>query len=190
MRASGWHTLVCQDAYKLMPWADVLYGCDAKWWNTHDGTDFAGQKWASHNNTSSADDKLDVAERYDLRLIAGKAEAGFSTNPACIHYNDNSGFQALNLAILLGSPYIVLVGFDMQHVKGRSHFFGDHPSNLFQRNEYQSFARKFTEAPAGVTIVNATPNSALTTYPTLSLDAALSYDCLPRNGAEHHTAAS
>ncbi len=159
-----------------MPWADVLYGCDAKWWNAHKGcSDFAGAKWSTHSKESSSDDKIDVGEKYGLHLVKGAAAGGFSIDPKVIHYNDNSGFQALNLAILLGSPYIVLVGFDMCHVDGKAHFFGDHPQGLHQRPEYESFVRKFDKAPApdGVTIVNATPGSALRCYPMMSLEEAL-----------------
>ena len=165
-----------QDACRLMPWADVLYGCDARWWNKHNGCpDFEGDKWASHSKESCSDDKIETAEKYGLNLVKGAAGAGFSTNPGLIHYGDNSGFQGVNLAVLFGSPYIVLVGFDMRHVKGKSHFFGDHPDGLFQRDEYGSFARKFDKAPApeGVTIINATPGSALRCYTMLSLDDAV-----------------
>ena len=174
-----------------MPWADVLYGCDAKWWNSHDGcADFTGDKWSTHSKHSCSDDKIETAEKYGLRLVKGVAGAGFSTDSSVIHYGDNSGFQALNLAILLGSPYIVLVGFDMRHVSGKSHFFGDHPQGLFQRQEYQSFAKKFDKAPDGVTIINATPDSALRAYPMMDLELALEDNLLHRNGSEPQAAAN
>ena len=165
-----------------MPWADVLYGCDARWWDAHDGCmDFEGERWASHNNTLSSDDKIETADKYGLNLVRGGAEAGFSTDQSLIHYGDNSGFQAVNLAILFGSAYIVLVGFDMRHVSGRSHFFGDHPRGLFQRQEYESFARKFEPAPTGVTIINATLNSALRCYPMMILEEAIENNNLHRH---------
>ena len=159
-----------------MPWADALYGCDARWWNAHKGCmDFAGEKWSTHDKGSTSNDKEEVGDKYDLNLVKGAPSAGFSTDPSVIHHGDNSGFQALNLAILFGSPYIVLVGFDMRHVSGKSHFFGDHPQGLFQRQEYQSFASKFDKAPPpdGVTIINATPDSALRAYPIMELESAL-----------------
>lgn len=138
--------------------------------------DFAGEKFSSHGKNEVSDDKEPAAEKYDLTLVKGSPGDGFSTDPSVIFYGDNSGHQAVNLAILFGSPYIVLVGFDMRHVSGKSHFFGDHPKGLFQRNEYESFARKFKKAPDGVTIINATPGSALTTYPIMELDEAIE-DC-------------
>lgn len=179
---SGWPVVVCQDAYRLMPWADVLYGCDVKWWNAHNGCDFAGEKWSSHSKDSCSDDKIATAEKYGLNLIKGVPGDGFSTDQGVIHYNDNSGAQSINLAILFGATYIILVGFDMQHAGGKSHFFGDHPQGLFQRKEYQSFAKKFKTLD-GVTIVNATPGSALKAYPMMSLEAAIENGGVYRNGS-------
>jgi len=173
-----WRIVAVQDAYRLMPWADILYGCDAKWWHEHKGCmDFEGEKWASHGaeKNGNADDKIGVAFQYGVNLVNGTSAPGFSTETDLIHYGDNSGFQAVNLAILHGARYIVLVGFDMRHVDGKAHFFGDHPVNLFQRREYESFARQFDKAPApdGVTIINATPNSGVRCYPLMDLDAAV-----------------
>ena len=147
--------------------------------------EFAGEKWSSHSKEGCADDKIEVAEKYGLNLVKGSSNAGFSTDQNVINYGDNSGFQALNLAILLGSCYIVLVGFDMRHVSGKSHFFGDHPNSLFQRQEYESFALKFNKAPPpdGVTIINATPGSALKCYPMMDLEDALEHNSLHRDRA-------
>ena len=186
LRRSEWPVIACQDAYRLLPFADVLYGCDARWWNAHRGTDFAGEKWSSHNKRDAADDKLEVAEKYGINLVKGKHGKGFSTDPEFIHYGDNSGFQAINLAIIMGATDIVLVGYDMRHVEGKSHFFGDHPPGLFQRNEYGSFTHHFEKAPApnGVTIINATPDSALKCYPMESLE-----DCLYSDGSERYSRA-
>jgi hypothetical protein len=162
----------------MIPDADVLYGCDERWWDSQAGCmDFGGEKFSTHDKESTSNDKAQAAEKYDITLVKGSPDAGFSLDPGVIHYGDNSGFQALNLAVLFGSPYIVLVGYDMRHVGGKSHFFGDHPTGLFQRNEYQSFARKFDKAPPpeGVQIINATPGSALTCYPMMALEEALLY---------------
>ena len=145
--------------------------------------DFAGAKWSTHSRESCSDDKREVGEKYGIRLVKGEPGSGFSTNPSVIHYGDNSGFQALNLAILFGSPYIVLVGFDMRHIAGKSHFFGNHPPGLFQRGEYESFALMFDKAPPpdGVTIINATPDSALKCYESMCLEDAIENHLLHRN---------
>lgn len=171
-------TIAVQDAYRLLPWADALYGCDAAWWHVHGGCPgFAGEKWSSHGS-SSHNDKREIASKYGVRLVQGVGRDGFSTDPARIHYGSNSGFQAVNLAILFGARRIVLVGFDLRSVDGRRHFFGDHPKPLRNRNDYRAFVRAFEKAaktvPASVDVLNATPGSALTCFRHMSLGEALS----------------
>jgi hypothetical protein len=160
-----------------MPWADVLYGCDEKWWNHHNGVPgFDGEKWSSHQSGGSiCNDKLACAERYGLNLIAGSEAPGFSLDPSVVHYGCNSGFQALNLAILWGASVIVLVGFDMRRVDGAAHFFGEHPASLSTPVDYSRFVPHFerAEVPEGVQILNATPESALACYPVVDLGSAL-----------------
>jgi hypothetical protein len=177
-RCRGNRVIAVQDAYRIFPWADVLYGCDAAWWDVHGGcSDFAGEKWSSHGSADH-NDKREAAAKYGLHLVQGKDGNGFSTDPAVIHYGSNSGFQAVNLAILFGAGRIVLVGFNMQVVDGKRHFFGDHPKPLSNRTSYRAFVSAFEKAakslPAGVEIINATPQSALKCFRSVDLDRALS----------------
>ena len=173
-RCRGHDAIAVSDAWRLMPWAPVLYSCDAKWWRYHRGCpDFRGEKWTAHG---AGNDKQDIAATYGLRCVAGAQGAGFSRRQDVIHYGSNSGFQALNLAILFGAARIVLVGFDMQ---GR-HFFGAHPHPLVNsdpRRFVRHFERAVPSVPAGVEILNATPGSALTCFRAASLDEALDVRC-------------
>ena len=165
-----WPVIAVQDAYLLMPWADVLYGCDAKWWHAHKGCrGFCGEKWSAHDKGTNK--KLEVAEQYGVSLIAGDDKPGFSADPSVIHYGSNSGFQALNLALLWGAVEVVLVGFDMRRVEGKAHFFGEHPEPLRVEMDYERFVPHFTRAkvPDGVRILNATPDSAIKCYPFVDL---------------------
>jgi hypothetical protein len=173
----GYRTIVVQDAWRLLPWADALYGCDTKWWEHHAGVpDFAGEKWSTTDDGTN--DKREAAKAYGLQLIAGKTGEGFSTDPRVLHYGSNSGFQAVNLAIVWGAARIILVGFDMRVVGGKRHFFGDHPKPLNNRADFVSFRRPFERAakslPPGVEILNATAGSALTCFPMVSFEDALS----------------
>lgn len=178
----GFPVVAVNDAWRRIPSAKVLYACDASWWDHHKGClEFAGEKWSSHGNAMH-NNKHDVARRFGLNLVAGKDEEGFSLDPALIHYGDNSGFQAVNVAMhLLGRPRcgrIVLVGFDMRMVDGRRHFFGEHPPCLRQTQDgYQKWPNKFARAaemlPFGIEIINCTPGSALTCFKTMDLRDAL-----------------
>ncbi len=171
----GWRVLAVNDAYRLMPWADLLYACDAKWWEVHQGCPgFAGEKWSSHSEGS--DDKLDAAARWGLTLVCGAHEDGFSLDPGLIHYGSVSGFQAINLALLMGAKRILLVGYDMR-VNGRRHFFGNHPDPLTNAMRFEALVPQFARAahhlPPEIKILNCTPGSALDCFPMSDLEAAL-----------------
>lgn len=176
----GQNLIAVNDAYRLLPFAQILYACDASWWTVHKGCpDFRGEKWSSHTVTGRVrhNDKTGLAERYRLNLIEGADGDSFSLDPARIHYGSNSGFQAVNLAILFGATRIILVGFDMGQKDGKRHFFGDHPAGLRNTANYAGFIRAFDRAakklPPHIEILNATPGSALRCFPMVSLHDAL-----------------
>ena len=172
----GWRIVAINDAYKFFINADILYGCDAKWWEVHGGaSDFRGERWSSHSEQKdAANDKREAADRFGLRCVYGYHRAGFSRDPACIHYGSNSGFQACNIAIHKGATRLVLVGFDMNVKGGRNHFFGDHPKPLSHNTNYNGFIQAFRQAcPPPVPIINATPDSALDCFPRVTLAKAL-----------------
>lgn len=169
--------IAVSDAWRLIPWASVLYSCDRAWWDAHLGAfGFVGEKWTSHS-LKPANDKTEIASRYELHVVAGARRPGFSFDPAVIHYGHNSGFQAVNLAILMGAVRIVLVGFDMRPVGGRAHFFGDHPRPLKRPGPFAAWISAFHAAaaglPPGIRIINATPGSALDCFERMELSAAL-----------------
>ena len=182
-----WRVIAVQDAYRVMPFADAMYGCDHRWWDVHKGAvEFGGERWTSHEDgEDSGNDKTEIAARYGLRCVRGAEAAGFSTDPSVIHYGANSGFQAVNLAMHKGASRIVLVGFDMRAVGDKTHFFGDHPAPLHNRTDYRLFIERFREAAktCRTPIINCTPGSALDAFPAMDLDAAL-HDCLPGHRPE------
>lgn len=187
-----WRMIVVNDAYKLLPNADMLYAVDNSWWHIHKQCKgFTGEKWAGHEqlpHEKHGNDKRDFADEYDVNLITGLSGDEFSRDPGLIRYGSNSGFQAINMAILKGCKYIVLVGFDMRRVDGAAHFFGDHPPGLSNTTDegYRQYNRHFVAAAKrlspDIRIVNATPESALTCFPMMTLEAALDYKDHERNG--------
>ncbi len=172
---AGERVVAVNDAYRLMPYAEILYACDPEWWAIHDGCPwFKGERWSSHQPGSN--EKMNVAARYGINLIAGTDGNEFSMDPSFIRYGSNSGFQAINLAIHFGAKRIVLVGFDMR-VNGSRHFFGDHPDPLYNRVEFESLVPNFRMAakalPKEIAIINATPGSRLDCFPMMTLEEAL-----------------
>lgn len=172
----GKRCIAVNDAYRLFPFADVLYAADSAWWELHKGCpDFRGEKWTAHEKRSNNNEEL--AKRYGLHLVQGRAGQGFSLDPERIHYGSNSGFQAVNLAVLFGATRIVLVGFDMRRVDGKRHFFGDHPAPLSNSAKYERFVSAFKDAakelPSHIEVINCTPGSALKCFRQMPLEAAL-----------------
>jgi hypothetical protein len=173
----GLPIVAVNDSHRILPHAEILYACDAKWWDVHSGCpDFAGEKWSCHGSASH-NDKMATAHRYGLNLVRGEDGEGFSLDPSKIHYGSNSGFQAINLAILFGAKRILLVGFDMSS-RTKSHFFGDHPAGLIRCNDYERFIPQFERAarrlPPDIEVINCTPGSALRCFPMMDIQDALS----------------
>ena len=171
-----WRVLVVNDAYRLLPYADILYGCDWGWWKHHDGAPkFHGERWTCHSNSMAfVDNKSAVVGTYDLRYVLAANERGFSDDPRQIHYGlpqPSSGFQAVNLALLMGASPIVMVGFD-GHAKNGKHFFGEHPQHLNRGTDegYREFSKAY---PPNDRIVNATPGSTIEAYRFVDLEAIL-----------------
>lgn len=161
--------LAINDAYRLAPWADALYACDPKWWTWHKGVpSFTGPKWSLQH---SAWNGLSV-KFPDVQLLRKTGADGLERDPTGLRSGDNSGFQAVNLAYHYGVSRIILLGFNMQLKKGRSHWFGDHPNK--QQSPYPRFRQKFATlvkplAKSGVQVVNCSRDSVLECFPKAEL---------------------
>ena len=189
--------IVVGDAWRALPSADVLYAADNHWWEHYEGVpQFAGEKWTTHQSTpheQHGNDKTNLAKSYGLHLVLGDDHCeGFSLDPFRIAHGSNSGFQAINLAILFGCKVIVLCGFDMH---GTTHFFGDHPEAVMSEKRQRErdfsrfvkyFARAVSTVPDDVSIINATPGSALRCFRQMDFVNALEHCRLYRNGAESY----
>lgn len=179
-RVLGWRTnggihraIAINTTFMMAPWADVLYACDAPWWKLNIQSvrsAFPGQLWTQD---------ADAARKYhDLHLIPSVKAPGISTAPGVIHQGENSGFQAINLAVQAGARRIILLGYDMRDDGARTHWHGEHPPGLERRNPYDKWIAHLERAAVdlrklGVEVLNATPGSALTCFPMVSLPDAL-----------------
>ena len=161
--------IAINDAYKLAPWADVLYACDGAWWTWHQGaSSFQGLKVAGEAS----------AGRWPgVRLLTIKGLHGLEHDSSKLCGGNLSGYQAINLAVHFGAAKILLLGYDMQLTNGRTHWFGDHPNRV--TTPYRDFIDAFDSlveplATLGVEIVNCTTRTALTCFPCRPLDEVLS----------------
>lgn len=123
-----------------------------------------------------------IAATYDdIYRVPGVSEPGLSLDPLRIHFGNNSGYQALNLAVLLGAKRILLTGYDMQCGKdGKKHWHGDHPVGFNNPSvgTLKTWCRNFeTTLPdlkeAGVEVINCSRETALTCFPRQLLEETL-----------------
>lgn len=169
----GWPCIAVNDAWRLARWADVLYACDDRWWDHHiiavRSSGFGGQLWTQAEKASHI---------HGLQRVCGHSAAGLGRTPGVIHFGQNSGYQAINLAFHWGARRLVLLGFDCNAPKGRTHWFGQHPSDMEQRHPYSAWLLNFTRLAAdlrdeGVSVVNTSLASALKCWPKQPVEAAL-----------------
>lgn len=130
--------------------------------------DFVGELWTQ---------SLTSARKYKLHLQIGVSMPGLGRDK--IHFGNNSGYQAINLAYLLGAKSIILLGFDMKRKAGKTHFFGHHPYHRPEQGPtdeiMQRWCNNFVQLAAdlkseGVTVYNATRDSVLNAFERRELE--------------------
>lgn len=175
--APGRYVIAINTTFKRAPWADVLYACDAAWWKKYlpeVEAEFGGALWSQ--------DK-EAARQFGVHLIPSLRLPGLCTQPGFIHQGGNSGYQAINLAVQAGAKQITLLGYDMNDRAGK-HWHGKYTNGLPNTGThlFLEWIRNFEQLAsdlktAGVSVVNCTPSSALTSFRTADL-------CLHLNGTE------
>ena len=115
-----------------------------------------------------------MSEAHDRGITALKGSDLKGLGKSLIHFNSNSGAQAINLAYLKGATRIILLGFDMQNTGGKTHWFGDHPKEL-TNGQYGSYTSRYTQlaedlASAGVEVINCTRETALTQFKRATIE--------------------
>lgn len=191
--------IAINDNYLLAPWADIHYFCDRKWFDWHKTGDHPAQRMLGLDRALGLfrdykgirvtieptapvleeDPRIKVL-RNDSQPVKGKTHdaGGLCLEPDGIRTGRNSGFQAINLAVHTGAKRILLVGYDMRAVDGKSHWFGDHPHKANARIYASTFIPEFRTlieplGDLGIEMINCTPRSALEAFPKTPLETAL-----------------
>lgn len=156
-----------------LPWADIGYACDLKWWERYHGQvgDFLKLSVDAAACRRFKDVRKVGINKTDDRLELLKI--------GTVGWAGNSGFHCLNLAVQMRPAKIVLVGFDMTVAHGL-HWHGKHPAGMNNPSERNVDRwRRCTDAAAdviealGIRVINASPISALTRYEKMDLLEAL-----------------
>jgi len=166
--------IAINNSYLLAPWADVCYFADGRWWEWHKAKPefmaFAGQKVTIEGSG------LMVADP-EVYMLHNFGSSGISEKQNGLHTGSNSGYQAINLAVLAGAKRVLLLGYDMRFQDGRSHWHGDHPIKV-PENNYRHYAALFGGMVPqlkrlGVEVVNCTPESAIAAFRFGAMDKEL-----------------
>lgn len=166
--------IAVNNSYKLAPWADMLYGCDARWWKN--------EKFARHYNglRVSQDRNAPILDPTikKIHTVRGSNKMLFDT-AGYVGWFGNGGMQAVNLAAQLGVRKILLVGLDLT-LKNGSHWHGNHSNNLPNPRDHivdrwrlcmDAMKPLFDERD--IKVINCSFRSALEAYPKMELEEAL-----------------
>lgn len=160
----------------VVPCADLFYWTDAQWykWN-HDRYTLNRSPW----RYTSANGNFSVLPRTQhIHTDNGKP---FSLDPAYVMGADG-GSRVINLLWHCGVREIYLIGFDMwdypmkEWRKGNFHARHQRPPQPGSRQGLfvQTHQKIADQKPESLAIYNATPNSALVCYPSVSWEVVAS----------------
>jgi hypothetical protein len=141
----------------------LLFFTDTGWWNSHPEVlaEWLPRRIVTLSRTAKRDAPFQVHRIQHAVPSHGFPDYGASA----VRWGRSSGHTAVALAVALGAKRIILLGFDMRVVDGRSHFHTE-KADATSPGVYEGYVRDFAGWNAaakeiGVEIVNATPGSAL-----------------------------
>jgi len=168
-------------AFRLGPWVDVCWFGDKQWYsqNLPDIKEYGGLIV-----TCSVEAQANKRLKRVKYLGRSKQKGIEIKRRTHIAWNGNSGASAVNLAYWLGAKRVVLLGFDMKNPEDpkdmQSHWHNHYEPKIDKRTRklidpYPRFMKgwpviKIDADRAGLEIINATPNSALTLFEYRSLE--------------------
>jgi hypothetical protein len=165
-------TIAINKSFLSYPNADILYWTDSRVysWYKKDIDKFKGEKYTIKPYG-------DLAK--DIKILKNTGKGGLELEATAIRHGNNSGYAAMNLAYHLGVKRIVLLGFDMQNIAGKSHFHEGYPTRNTKNEVYgRSMIPLFASIvnplkEKKIEVINACPNSALKFFKRLPIDKAL-----------------
>lgn len=168
-------TIAVNCAYQYAPWCEILYGTDSGqfWtWYWHDVHDLPALKYTLRPENPDQNP-------HRIPALGNAGDEGLSLDPTMLATGQNSGYAAINLAVLLGARRIALLGFDCQRgPNGERHCHPDHPTisrgerepnYLLALNCFETIAAPL--AQIGVAVVNLSRQTAIKVFPRMALEA-------------------
>jgi hypothetical protein len=171
-RLRGRSVIAVNRAAKDVPWADALLFRDQPWFDANRALVAA---WPGHAFTTCPQSKAALPEK--MKLLATAMRADFLPGTSPLKRGRSGGQMGISLAIAANAAAVVLLGFDMRLVAGRSHYHDDYrtESERLYRNDFLRHFEGWNAAAqrAGVDVINATPGSALDEFRRGEIDQIL-----------------
>jgi len=154
--ARGHRVIVTNTTFQAVPWADVCFAMDRRWW---------AQYLKEVKETFQG-------ERWTAGIKVNEVQSASGLAPVM-----NSGAGAILLARYFGAGRVVLLGYDGKRgPKGEAHHHGDHPkplSNAFSLPRWPRQFERVAQRVEGLEVINCSPGSAIAAFPQGSLDEVL-----------------
>ena len=176
LRGRG-HIIAINRAFEFVPFADILFFMDYNFYRMCHEEPVQRRLWDQFQGIKVF---LNLMGRkfedvYSLRSL-GRRGISDSLKTGLYHGN-NSGSGAVQLAMALGARPIYLLGYDMRHENGQSHFHSGYAARQPERvvtHFIQDFSI-FADSPKaqGRGIINLNPLSALRIFPFSTIDEVL-----------------
>jgi hypothetical protein len=176
---SDFHVLAVKGAMFNVSWADAGFGLDLpryREWQGIIGTLTYPVYWA----TPKLKFLSDCTHPRNVRLIRRVDIPALSDDPTAICSGGSSGFGAVNLAWLKRSRRMLLLGFDYNADAGGHHDLRAYVSLQSQDEmRWRQWAKNFNrlqreiDLNGGAVIINAAPESRITAFPRMDIEAAL-----------------
>lgn len=167
--------IAINDAWQFAPFAAMLYAADYRWWQANidkvRASEFAGE-------LATIDPS--AAEEFGLRLFncvdLHAPVAGINDNPERIHHGYSGGFQALQIARMMGAQQVILLGYDYG-ATGQSH--GAPTQFTDSWSDHALMARSFSPGVAeklaneGIEVINCTRATTIGVFRFARIDEVL-----------------
>jgi hypothetical protein len=168
-RLEGRRVIAINTSYEKVPFADVLFFGDERWWH-----------WRSDHARKFAGLIVHAGGIRDFRIkrMRPVVPGGLALERDCLAFRNTSLSAAINLAVHFGSKRIVLLGVDMKPAAdGRTHHHAPHPVKSRegcwdrQIKDLETMAKPLILR--GVEVINANPDSRLAIWPKRALEEVL-----------------
>lgn len=168
--------MAIKKSFELVPFAEVVYGCDGPWWRSVNGLiNFRGLKLSY--DVAVTGQEFGIGQ---VKIPNNKCDQLLFDEIGTVGAGGNSGFQALNLALQFGARKILLIGLDAHGSYGHEHWYGRNTAwkmNNPDENNYRHWRAAFKGVSGkikemGGDVINTSLGSSIDCFPKMSIETA------------------